>query len=163
MKTKVLVFVSLACCLLLTGCPDLFTTTTTTTTTSSTTTTSTTTTSTTTSTTTTTTVLEPLVAIGDGAEVSLARFNGTSIYSLVTATPDDKPESNYAPNNVDHPAATYEYEITSAEPAILGRYTSQNLAKNTAAEIRNPIQGQAGMDLIMRADGQRLLKNKGLY
>lgn len=159
MKTKAFVFVSIACCLLLTGCPDFFSLTTTTTTTS-TTTTSTTTTSSTTTSTTTTTVLEPLVDIGDGVAVSLARFNEKAIYSLVTATPADKPESNYAPDDEDYPATAYDYSISTAAPVAEGKLDGPRVTAKEYTRERKTLTGQAAMDLRTRAAETILLESR---
>ncbi len=154
MRSKITVFLSLLYCLFFTGCNLGLTTPTTTT--STTITPSTTTTSTTT--TTTITAFKPVSDLGGGLSYTLVNFNGSKVYSLVTATPPDKPESDYAPDDIDHPSTLYEYTISTTAPLVPGRIASQKIATKTEPRTKETISGQAAMDLIARADGKRLLE-----
>jgi len=72
-----------------------------------------------------------------GSQVSLARFNDTYIYTIVAATPPDKPESN------NPPATEYDYTLTTA--------AARSASMSPASGIRSPAPSGRGSALSARA------------
>lgn len=92
----------------------------------------------------------PFSALSGGISVSLARFNDTYIYSIITATPSDKSESN------DAPAAQHGYTVATTTAAGINLSGAAGIRETTPSSRSAGVSAQARRDMLSR-DMENLL------
>jgi len=92
----------------------------------------------------------PFSVLGDARTVSLADFNDTYIYSIITADPTGKPESNGAP------ATQYSYTVKTTAASVIDVPQSSGHRRAEALSKSIGVSAQARKDLLSR-DMENLL------
>ncbi|HWR12915.1 MAG TPA: InlB B-repeat-containing protein [Rectinemataceae bacterium] len=94
--------------------------------------------------------LTPYAALGGGTSVSVAKYNGRYVYSLTTALPSSKPESNAAPTT------KYYYTLSSTASASADM-TPTAKSRTTEARREIALSAQERKDIKNRALENELL------